>query len=72
MVSVNEELTFFKRLQVVGALHAILAFILFVLEGFFGILIIEWWVKANTLNIIVTIFFWIVAPKFIEIFRLKV
>ena len=55
-VNAGEELTFFKRLQVVGVLHAFLALIFFILEGVEGFSIIDWWIKSDVAKIIVTIF----------------
>lgn len=72
VVNVNEELTFFKRLQIVGVLHAFLALIFFIIEGFEGILIIDWWIRSDMAKIAVTIFFWVIAPKVVDFLRLKV
>jgi len=71
-VSANDELTLFKRLQVVGVLHACLILIFFILEDFVGVAVMEWWIESDIAKVLVTIFFWLIAPKFVAMLRLKV
>lgn len=71
-MSANDELTLFKRLQVVGVLHACLILIFFILEDFVGVAVMEWWIESDIAKVLVTIFFWLIAPKFVAMLRLKV
>lgn len=69
---VDSELTFFKRLQVVGVLHACFLLIIFIIEGLLGFELITWWINPNWERVVITIVFWFIAPKIIAMLDIKV
>lgn len=68
----DSELTFFKRLQVVGVLHACFLLSIFIFEGFLGFELIAWWIKSDWERFLLTIALWFIAPKIISMLNIKV
>lgn len=71
-MSVNDELTFFQRLQIISVLHACILMILFLLEIFFDIPLIDWWFDSDVVKIVIAIILWLIGPKIVEFMNLKV